>query len=177
MRRIYLDKTKRLQRLSKEEQGDLIFDLIYALTKSRNLDEAALFLQDLLTKKEAENLSKRLRIAKLLMEGATYQEISQRIYVSHGTVAKIAAWLAEKGDGFRSIIDKLPKKDAKKDVVDLNSFDWDKLKRKRSEYFWPELLLEGIIKSANGRNKEKIKNVLKNLDEKSELYKRMKKYL
>lgn len=177
MKRIYLHKTKRLQKLSKKEQESLIFDLIYALTKSKNLNEAGLFLQDLLTKKEAETLSKRLRIAKLLIGGMTYQEISQQLYVSHGTVAKIAVWLAEKGDGFRRIIEKLPKKNSEKNTADINSFDWNKFKRKHSLYFWPELLLEEVMKSANKRNKEKIKNVLKNLDEKSELHKRMEKYL
>jgi len=177
MKKIYLDKTRRLQKLSRKEQEGLIFDLIYALTKSQNLNEAALFLQDLLTKKEAEILSKRLRIAKLLIEGMTYQGISKQLYVSHGTVAKIAVWLAEKGDGFRKIVEKLPKKGTEKDMSNMSSFDWDKFKRRHPSYFWPELLLEEVIKRANKRNKEKIKNVLKNLDEKSELHKRMEKYL
>lgn len=176
MRKLYLNKVKRLQKLSKKEQEDLIFDLVYALTKSQNLNEAALFLQDLLTKKEAEILSKRLRIAKLLINGMTYQQISNNLYVSHGTVAKIAVWLAEKGDGFRRIIEKLPNKDTKKETIGV-SFDWDKFKRKHALYFWPELLLGEVIKGASKRNKDKIKNVLKNLEEKSELHKKMEKYL
>ncbi len=177
MGKTYLEKTKRLQKITKEEQEDLIFDLIYALTKSQRLDEAALFLQDLLTKKEAEILSKRLRIAKLLIDGMTYNQITEQLYVSHGTVAKIAVWLAEKGDGFRKIIEKLPKKDLKADRINIAYFDWGKFKRRHALYFWPELLLEEVIKSANKRNKEKIKNVLKNLDEKSVLHKRIEKYL
>lgn len=165
-----------MQKLSKEDQEDLIFDLVYALSKSQSLNDAALFLQDLLTKKEAEILSKRLRIAKLLIAGMTYQEISRQLYVSHGTVAKIAVWLAEKGEGFRKIIEKLPKKGEKKEAIGV-SFDWDKFKRKHPMYFWPELLLEEIIKSASKKNKEKIKNALKNLDEKSELHRRIEEQI
>lgn len=177
MKKIYLSKTKRLQKLSKDQQEDLIFDLIYALTKSLNLEEAALFLQDLLTKKEAENLSKRLRIAKLLIEGESYRDISHALYVSHGTIAKIALWLAEKGDGFRKIISKLPKKSAGKDKHNMVSFDWNKFKRGQSLYFWPELLLEEVIRAANVRSKKRIKNVLQNLDRKSKLHKQIEKYL
>lgn len=176
MGKIYLDKVRRLQKLSKKEQEDLIFDLVYALTKSQNLNEAALFLQDLLTKKEAEILSKRLRIAKLLINGMTYQQISNNLYVSHGTVAKIAVWLAEKGDGFRRIVEKLPGKDAEKETIGV-SFDWDKFKRKHALYFWPELLLEQIVKSANEKQKEKIKEVLERLEEKSDLHKKIEKLL
>lgn len=176
MKRIYFNRSKRLQKLSKEDQEDLIFDLVYALSKSQSLNDAALFLQDLLTKKEAEILSKRLRIAKFLIAGMTYQEISQQLYVSHGTVAKIAVWLAEKGEGFRKIIEKLPKKGKKKETIGV-SFDWDKFKRRHAMYFWPELLLEEVIKSASKKNKEKIKNALKSLDEKSELHRKIEKQL
>lgn len=176
MGKIYLDKVKRLQKLSKKEQEDLIFDLVYALTKSQNLNEAALFLQDLLTKKEAEILSKRLRIAKLLIAGMTYKEISRQLYVSHGTVAKIAVWLAERGDGFRKIVERLPKKSVEEEK-NMNFLDWDKFKRRHTLYFWPELLLEEVIRNSNKRNKDRIRNVLKRLEEKSELHKRMEEYL
>ena len=57
MKRIYLQKTKRNEKLSKEDQESLTFDLIHAFTQTHSVGEAAIFLQDLLTKAEREMLS------------------------------------------------------------------------------------------------------------------------
>ena len=81
MKRLYLKKEKRIEKLSKKDQESLIFDLVNALVQAESLNEAALFLQDLLTKKEAQVLAKRLRIAKLLLNGMTYEEIEKNLHV------------------------------------------------------------------------------------------------
>ncbi len=172
---MYFQKMRRVEKLSKEEQESLVFDLVHAFVQSQTVGEAALFLQDLLTKAEMKILGKRLRIAKLLLLGMTYQEIEKNLHVSHTTVAKIAAWLADRGDGFRKIIEKLPQQ--KKETHWTQRSEWDTFKRRYSLYFWPELLLEEIVKSANQKQKEKIKNVLERLEEKSELHKQIEKLL
>ena len=169
MKKLYLEKRKRFDRLTKKDHEDLTMDLVNAMVSAKSIKDAALILQDLLTRSEMNILSKRLRIAKLLLAGMTYEEIKKQLFVSHGTIAKIAAWLAEKGDGFRKIIKDLPKKSNAKDIMELS--DWDRIKRRHSLYFWPELLLEEIIKNANNRQKERIKDVLDQLDRKSELHK------
>lgn len=172
---MYFQKNKRVEKLSKKEQGELILDLVNAIVSAKSIEDAALFLQDLLTKSEMKILAKRLRIAKLLIAGMDYREIEQNLHAGHTTIAKIAAWLSERGEGFRKVIGSLPK------YTNSNSWEeiseWDNLKRRYSLYFWPELLLEQIIKSANQRQKEKIKNVLDKLDEKSDLHKRIGKFL
>lgn len=166
---------KRLEKLSKGEQESLVFDLVNALVAAQSVSDAALFLQDLLTQSEMKILGKRLRIAKLLIQGMTYEEIEKNLHVSHGTIAKIAVWLSEKGDGFRKIIQKLPKEKDIKRWEDLS--DWDKFKRQHSLYFWPELLLEEIIKNANIRQKERMKEVLQRLEEKSDLHKKIERLI
>ncbi|MDP2649222.1 MAG: Trp family transcriptional regulator [bacterium] len=175
MKRIYTQTITRIEKLSKSDQESLIFDLVNALVAAQSVSDAALFLQDLLTKAEMKMLGKRLRIAKLLIDGMTYREIEEALHVGHGTVAKIAIWLSERGDGFRKIIQKLPRQSTNKNWEELS--DWDGLKRRYSIYFWPELLLEEVIKTASKKQKDKIKNVLDKLDEKSELHKKIGKYL
>lgn len=175
MKRLYLQKNKRIEKLSKREQEELVFDLVNALVQAQTMNEAALFLQDLLTKSEMKILAKRLRIAKLLLAEMTYQQIETDLHVSHGTVAKIAAWLAERGDGFRKIIEKLSKKQDEKKWFERS--EWDTFKRRYSLYFWPELLLEEIVKNANDKQKERIRNVLERLEEKSELHRKIEKLL
>ncbi len=161
--------------LAKTDNEDLVFDLVYSIVQAKNINDSILFLQDLLTKSEMQMLSKRLRIAKLLLKGKTYREVETEIRVSHGTVAKIAEWLAEKGDGFRKIIKNLPEKKKEKPWVDRS--DWEMIKRKHGLYFWPELLLEEIIKQADEKHKKKISEVLNKLDEKSELHRRIEKLI
>ena len=176
-KKTYLEKSRRFEKLSKSEQENLFVDLLNALVCTENLSDAALFLQDLLTRKEAQTLSKRLRIAKLLITGMTYEEIGKDLHASHATIAKIAIWLNERGDGFRKIVEKLPERKVEKEKAWTDLSDWDKFKRKHALYFWPELLLEEVIKSATKKNKDRISNVLENLDEKNELHRRIEKLL
>ncbi len=161
--------------LVKSENEALVSDLIYAIVQAKNFNDSVLFLQDLLTKSEMQMLSKRLRIAKLLLKGKTYREIEDAIKVSHGTVAKIAEWLAMKGEGFRKVIKNLPEKKNEKHWTERS--DWEMIKRKHGLYFWPELLLEEVVKQANEKQKKKIGEVLDKLDEKSELYRRIEKMI
>lgn len=175
MKRVYFQRNKRIEKLTKKEQGELILDLVNAIVSAKSVGDAALFLQDLLTKSEMKILSKRLRIAKLLIEGLDYREIERNLHVSHSTIAKIAAWLSERGEGFRKIINNLPKQS---NEVSWKEFsEWDRLKRRYPLYFWPEILLEEIVKGANNRQKERIRGVLERLGEKSELHKKIEQLL
>lgn len=175
MKKLYLQKEKRLDKLTKKDYEDLITDLVNAIVGAKSVGDAALFLQDLLTKSEMKMLAKRLRIAKLLLAGMTYREIEKQLHVGHSTVAKIGIWLSEKGDGLRKIIKNLPQQ---KDIKSWQEYsDWDRIKRRYSLYFWPELLLEEVIKSANNRQKQRIKDVLNGLERKSELHKNLDKLL
>lgn len=162
-------------KLTRKEQEELIYDLVFGIVKATTIKDATLFLQDLLTKNEISILSKRLRIAKLLLLGMTYEDIAMQLHTSYATVAKIAIWLSERGDGFRKTIESLPK------LADTQSWEdrseWDSFKRRYSLYFWPELLLEEIVKGANKRQKERIKNALDRLDEKSDLHKKIESLL
>lgn len=108
-----------------------MLDLIYAFGIVRKPDETAVFLQDLLTSNEIRNLSVRLRIAKLLLTGLTYEEIIQTLRVSSTTITKVSVWLEQGGEGFKNVILKLPIK-------------WEKpknLPRGPIEFHLPELLV------------------------------------
>lgn len=169
------EKPKRLDKLSKKDHEDLLRDLVNAFCSLKTPTEAALFIQDLLTEREVTNVSKRLRIAKLFLRGKTYEEIGKELRTSYGTIGKIGSWLAQKGDGFRMVIQRLPKKTKVKDWRDYSQ--WDKFKRGHPMYFWPELILEDIVKSANKREKERLAKVLGSLKDKSHLHKKLQELL
>lgn len=103
-------KEKRLDKFSKDEQEDLVFDLINAFSLVNNPYDSALLLQDLLTEGEVRNLAKRLRVAKLILEGKKQEEIVKELHCSFATIAKVSIWLGNAGEGFKKVIKKLPQR-------------------------------------------------------------------
>lgn len=103
-------KEKRIDKLSPMEQEDLIFDLINAFTLVKTPTETALLIQDLLTEKEVRNLSKRLRIAKLILAEKTHLEIIHELHCSMATISKVRMWLENAGEGLKGVIARLPKR-------------------------------------------------------------------
>lgn len=103
-------KEKRLDKFSRTEQEDLIFDLINAFALVNNPLDSALLLQDLLTEDEIKDLAKRLRIAKLLLTGETHENIVGQLHCSFATVTKVRIWLDSSGVGFKKVLKKLPQR-------------------------------------------------------------------
>ncbi|MEK7470912.1 MAG: YerC/YecD family TrpR-related protein [Patescibacteria group bacterium] len=108
--RTYYERSKRPEKIGRDEQLALMFDLINAFSLVKTPTETALLLKDLLTAKEIKNLSKRLRIAKLLLNEVTEREIAEELHCSFATISKVNIWLSEGGEGLRNVISKLPAK-------------------------------------------------------------------
>lgn len=103
-------KEKGLDKFSTDYQQDLVFDLISAFSLANNPLDSALLLQDLLTEDEVRDLSKRLRIAKLLLKGNTHEEIVGELHCSYATITKVRIWLTGAGDGLKRVISRLPER-------------------------------------------------------------------
>jgi len=112
-------------------------------------------------------LAKRLKIAKLLIEGKTYEGICKELKVSMGTIARINVWLAQSGEGFRSAVNKSG------DFKEVDKPRWHGIKRKYPMYYWPEILLKEIIYSANKKQRERLQGIIDTLDEKTVLTKKI----
>jgi uncharacterized protein YerC len=96
--------------MDRDAELELTFDLINAFRIVKTPAETALLLRDLLTAKEIKNLSKRLRIAKLLLIDKTEREIEKSLHTSFVTITKVRSWLTQGGEGLKSVISKLPPK-------------------------------------------------------------------
>lgn len=167
-------------KLTNNEQGELLMDLCDAISSLSDSKEAAQFLKDLLSPQEAEMLAKRIKIAELLLKDWKYKEIREILKVGEGTVARVSEWLKFTGDGYRLVIERLKEKRKERlkpeSKVGLKA-DIKKLERRYPVAFWPETLIEGLIKNSKIKNKNKI---LKSLDEmhlKPSLYKRVERQL
>ncbi len=166
--------------LPKKEIEKYFFQLCLAISKIKNIKEAAEFLRDLLTDQESEILARRLKIAELLIENQTYEEIRKQTKASPVTIAKIQEWLRISGEGYRMAIertkDKLPKKRNEK----INIIPFKSVKKIYPMYYWPEVLLENIIKKANKRDRENFQKIIlemKKIKKKSILRKKVEEIL
>lgn len=162
---------KKYAGLSKETRHELLSEFCDALCSIKTSDEAVKFLTDLLTSSEAVMLAKRIKIAKLLIGGKSYNTIEESLSVSQGTIAKVAAWLAESGEGFRVIAERAPQTQTKNTLSRYEKSEWSKLKHKYPMMFWPQLLVEEIVEGASRKQKERIRRVVEKLDRKSKIYK------
>jgi len=70
--------------LNKDQK--LLVDSFY---KVRTKKDLAKFIEDLFSPEETLDLAQRLKIAKLILEGKTYEEIAAQIPVSTSTISKI----------------------------------------------------------------------------------------
>lgn len=167
----YDQKVKRLEKLSKPMQEELLFDLINAFSLVKSAEDSAIFVQDLLTVAEVKMLSKRLRIAKLLLEGEKYETIAKDLHVSRSTIAKVGAWLAERGAGFRKVVRKLPEPEKVKDWGGQSR--WGRLAAQYPRYFWPSYLEAEGKKVVVREQKKRLAKTLKGLDEKETVRRRI----
>lgn len=163
MTRTYYERPKRIEKLSNAEKAELFFDLINAFSIVRSPLETSYFLQDLLSASEIKNLAIRLRIAKLLLSGETYEEIRASTHASTATITKVSVWLDKGGNGFKNVLSKLPSKTSIP----------KKLPKGPIEYHLPEAIF-GMLQYAKSSGEEKLtRDFLRKIGEKKEMDRNM----
>ncbi|MDD6240844.1 MAG: YerC/YecD family TrpR-related protein [Eubacteriales bacterium] len=85
-----------------KEELSAFYDALVSLD-SRPL--AKDFLDDLLSDKEKEDIAERVYIAKLFLEGKTYNEIVHITHASSATLARISKCV-KNGKGYRKVLSK-----------------------------------------------------------------------
>ena len=63
--------------------------LVETLRKLKSEKDLSNFIEDLLTEEEILDLAQRIKIGKLILDGKSYDEISEKIGTSTSTVSKI----------------------------------------------------------------------------------------
>lgn len=163
-------------KLSKQEQDELLIDFCDAISSIKDSNEAARFLKDLLSPQEAEMLAKRIKIADLLLDDWKYKQIGEFLKVGEGTIARISEWLKFTGDGYRLIVRRLrEKKKTKLKDNNVVKEGIDNLMKRYPNRFWPELLIQNIIKNKRMKDRERILNALEIIKEKPSLYRMIEK--
>lgn len=86
------------------EEHDILMDALLAL---KNREECYKFLDDLLTRKEMDDLSQRLMVAMMLKNGSTYSDITTVTGASSATIGRVNRAFTYGSDGYKLIIDRL----------------------------------------------------------------------
>ena len=79
-------------------------DLFDAILSLRTLDETRNFFYDLCTPAELEGLVDRWRVAQMLVQKTPYRKISEETNVSTATIVRVARFLNNGFDGYKTIM-------------------------------------------------------------------------
>lgn len=81
-------------------------DLYKAITDIESVGECKAFFDDLCTYKEVEQMAQRLRAAKLLLEGMTYNEVISQTGISSATLSRVSKCVNHGSDGYKKAVEK-----------------------------------------------------------------------
>ena len=86
---------------------DNLFD---AILKLENREECYKFFEDVCTINEILSFAQRMEVAKMLMAGKTYLEISEMTGASTATISRVNRSLKDGNDGYNIVFDRLKAK-------------------------------------------------------------------
>ncbi len=84
----------------------MLKELYAALLKLETEEECALFLSDLCTIKELQSMAQRLKAAKMLIGGKTYNEVIEETDISSATLARVSKCVRYGEGGYAKVIQK-----------------------------------------------------------------------
>ena len=84
----------------------LLEELYNELIKLETVDECESFLSDLCTMKELQSMGQRLKAAKMLIEGKTYNEVIEATDISSATLARVSKCVRYGNGGYANLIKK-----------------------------------------------------------------------
>lgn len=86
-----------------EKDKMLLVDTLKKLKSSKDL---SVFIDDLLTEEEILDLAQRIKIAKLILDVKTYDEIAEKVETSTSTVSKIGQIIKYGKGGLQKVLEK-----------------------------------------------------------------------
>ena len=87
---------------TKKNEIEKLYELIPLI---QNKEDCKELFEDLCTYKEVEQMAERIRAAKLLMQGKTYQEVISQTNISSATLSRISRCV-QYGKGYSKLLKK-----------------------------------------------------------------------
>lgn len=84
-------------------------ELYQAILKLKTEKDCQEFFEDLCTYKEVDSMAQRVKAAKLLTEGETYEQIIEKTAISSATLSRVSRCV-KYGKGYKKILTEKEKK-------------------------------------------------------------------
>lgn len=88
---------------SRKVSEEMEKDLYRVLVSLESVEDCQALLEDLCTRKEVEQMAQRIRAARLLKEGKTYQQVIAETEISSATLSRVSRCL-QYGSGYRKLL-------------------------------------------------------------------------
>lgn len=82
-------------------------ELFKAVLSLKDLDECYNFFEDLCTMKELADMTQRIRAARMLLDGATYEQIVKKVEISTATISRINRCIQYGGGGYKAVLERI----------------------------------------------------------------------
>ena len=88
----------------KDEFSNQLFQAVLSLEDKK---ECYRFFKDIATIAEIKELGRRLEVARMLQQGATYEEIGDQTGVSTATISRVKRALEYGADGYKLVLQRM----------------------------------------------------------------------
>lgn len=92
-----------LEKLDRKE----VEQLFRAMLTLETIEECYRFFDDLCTVGEVKSLAQRLEVARMLQEGATYNQIEEATGASTATISRVKRCLNYGMDGYKIVLERM----------------------------------------------------------------------
>ena len=82
---------------------EMIDDLFALISSISNVEDCGLLFDDLCTKKEVKQMAQRVRAAKMLLDGATYNKVIEETDISSATLSRVSRCV-QNGKGYSRLL-------------------------------------------------------------------------
>lgn len=86
------------------DDKNFLFECILSL---ESVEECYAFFEDLCTTREVEEMSKRIRAARMLSENSVYTEVVSETGLSTATISRVNRCLKEGSDGYTTVLERV----------------------------------------------------------------------
>ena len=86
------------------QDADALFSAILSL---ETLEDCYAFFQDLCTMKELADMTQRVRVARMLLGGKTYEQIVKKVEISTATISRINRCIQYGSGGYEKILERM----------------------------------------------------------------------
>ncbi len=97
----------------KRDHDENIEFLYRSIVSIENPEDCKSFFEDICTKSEILEMSRRLNAAKMLSEGVVYAEIAARTGLSTATISRVNHCLKYGSEGYLKVLEKMKLEDKK----------------------------------------------------------------